>query len=41
MGKVAASYRRYLVDLAGLIHMKAASQAVRDFARAFHFKDGE
>ena len=41
MTRVAASYRRHLVDLARLIHMKAASQAVRDFARAFQFKDEE
>jgi predicted ArsR family transcriptional regulator len=38
MDKVAASYRSHLVRLAGLIHAKAGSQAVRDFARAFHFK---
>lgn len=39
MNRVADSYRRHLVDLAGLIHAKAGSQAVRDFARAFQFKN--
>jgi hypothetical protein len=38
MKKVAVTYRRHLVDLAGLIHTKAASGAVQDFARAFRLK---
>jgi predicted ArsR family transcriptional regulator len=35
---VADTYRRQLVQTANLIHSKA-STAVRDFARAFQFKD--
>ncbi|MEO8313655.1 MAG: hypothetical protein ABI645_02575 [Pseudomonadota bacterium] len=38
MDKVATTYRRHLVRLAELIHEKAGSEAVRDFARAFKFK---
>jgi hypothetical protein len=38
MGKVAATYRNYLVHVSGLIHAKSASESVRDFARAFQFK---
>jgi predicted ArsR family transcriptional regulator len=38
MKKVAAAYRRHLVHVSGLIHAKSASEAVRDFARAFQFK---
>jgi hypothetical protein len=41
MEKVATAYRQHLVHLAGLIHAKAASPAVRDFARAFQFKSEE
>ncbi len=39
MDKVAAAYSRQLVHVASLIHAKAASEAVRDFARAFRIKD--
>lgn len=38
MPKVAATYRRHLVRVAGLIHTKASSGAVQEFARAFKFK---
>jgi hypothetical protein len=38
MQQVAACYRRQLVHVASLIHAKAASEAVRDFARAFQLK---
>ncbi|MEO6078875.1 MAG: hypothetical protein ABIQ86_03745 [Steroidobacteraceae bacterium] len=38
MDKVAKTYRKHLVRLAELIHVKAGSEAVRDFARAFKFK---
>lgn len=38
MGKVASAYRHHLVHVSGLIHAKSASEAVRDFARAFQFK---
>jgi DNA-binding IclR family transcriptional regulator len=38
MRAVADNYRRRLVRMANLIHSKA-SAAVRDFARAFQFKD--
>jgi hypothetical protein len=38
MSKVATAYRGHLVFLAGLIHQKSGSKAVRDFARAFQFK---
>lgn len=41
MKKVAAAYRGYLVQISQLIHAKAASEAVRDFARAFQFKSEE
>ncbi|HTQ35437.1 MAG TPA: hypothetical protein VMH77_00220 [Steroidobacteraceae bacterium] len=41
MEKVAAAYRRHIVHVSGLIHAKAASQAVREFARAFQFKPEE
>lgn len=39
MDKVAAAYGKQLVHVASLIHEKAASEAVRDFARAFRLKD--
>src|SRR5688500_13310910 len=35
VSKLAAAYRRHLVHVAGLIHSKAASGAVHEFARAF------
>jgi hypothetical protein len=38
MSSVAKAYREHLVRLSGLIHAKATSDAVRDFARAFQFK---
>jgi len=38
MQKVATTYRRHLVDLARIIHTKSASEAVREFARAFQLK---
>jgi len=38
--RVDAAYRNHLVYVTGLIHSKA-SRAVRDFARAFRFKDKE
>lgn len=38
--QVDAAYRNHLVYVTGLIHSKA-SRAVRDFARAFRFKDKE
>jgi hypothetical protein len=38
MERVSSSYRRHLVHVANLIHTKAASEAVRDFARAFQFR---
>lgn len=41
MPEVAATYRRHLVHVTGLIHAKAASGAVQDFARAFRFKSKE
>jgi len=41
MEKVATSYRQHLVHVAGLIHAKAASDAVKHFARAFEFKKKE
>jgi hypothetical protein len=41
MEKVAAAYRQHLVHLSEIIHAKAASEAVRDFARAFQFKPEE
>ena len=39
MSKVATAYRQHLVHLSKLIHAKAASAAVLDFARAFELKD--
>jgi len=39
MDKVAAAYGKQLVHVASLIHAKSASEAVRDFARAFRLKD--
>lgn len=39
--KVARAYREHLVYVSGLIHAKPASDAVRDFARAFKFKPKE
>jgi hypothetical protein len=39
MQKVADTYRRHLVDLARIIHTKSASEAVREFARAFQLKN--
>lgn len=41
MSKVANAYRGHLVQLSGLIHARSASEAVRDFARAFQFKPEE
>lgn len=41
MSKVAAAYRQHLTHVAGLIHSKASSEAVRQFARAFQFKNKE
>jgi predicted transcriptional regulator len=41
MEKVATTYRRHLVHVASLIHAKAGSKAVRDFARAFQMKREE
>lgn len=41
MEKVATAYRQHLVHLSEIIHAKAASEAVRDFARAFQFKPEE
>ena len=41
MAKLAATYRRHLIHIAGLIHAKAASGAVHEFARAFKFKNKE
>jgi hypothetical protein len=41
MERVATLYRRHVVQLAGLIHEKSGSGAVRDFARAFQFKNGD
>jgi hypothetical protein len=37
MPKVAATYRQQLVMVSGLIHEKAASSSVQEFARAFKF----
>ena len=37
MHRVAASYRQNLVRVSNLIHSKAASEAVQEFARAFNF----
>ncbi|MES2626133.1 MAG: hypothetical protein V4628_12695 [Pseudomonadota bacterium] len=41
MREVATTYRRHLVHVTGLIHSKAASGAVQEFARAFTFKRQE
>ncbi len=41
MARLADAYRRHLVHIAGLIHSKAASGAVHEFARAFKFKNKE
>ena len=41
VSKLAATYRQHLVYVAGLIHSKAASGAVHEFARAFKFKNKE
>lgn len=41
MERLAELYRKNVVLVAGLIHEKAASGAVRDFARAFQLKDGD
>ncbi len=41
VSRLAATYRRHLVHVAGLIHSKAASGAVHEFARAFKFKNKE
>ena len=38
MQTIADSYRRHLVRVADFIHTKAASDSVKDFARAFKFK---
>jgi hypothetical protein len=41
MQKIATAYRQHLVRMSESIHAKAASEAVRDFARAFQFKPEE
>jgi hypothetical protein len=41
MPRVAATYRRHLVHVANLIHSRAASGAVEEFARAFKFTSKE
>lgn len=41
MERLAELYRKHVVLVAGFIHEKAASGAVRDFARAFQLKDGD
>ena len=41
MAKVAATYRQHLVQTAELIHSKAGLGAVKEFARAFKFKNKE
>lgn len=41
MPRVAASYRQHLVHVSNLIHSKAASEAVQEFARAFNFTHKE
>jgi predicted ArsR family transcriptional regulator len=41
MVKVAEAYRKHLVDVASLIHAKAGSRSVEEFARAFKFKNKE
>lgn len=37
MPRVAASYRQNIVRVSKMIHSKAASEAVQEFARAFNF----
>lgn len=37
MQQVAVSYRQNIVRVSNLIHSKAASEAVQEFARAFNF----
>ena len=39
--RVADAYRRHLVQVAELIHAKAGSTSVHEFARAFKFKQKE
>jgi len=41
MPRVAASYRKHLIHVSNLIHSKAASEAVQEFARAFNFTHKE
>lgn len=41
MPRVADAYRKHLVPVAELIHAKAASTSVHEFARAFMFKQKE
>lgn len=41
MSSVAASYRKHLIHVSNLIHSKAASEAVQEFARAFNFTKKE
>lgn len=41
MEKVAETYRHHLIGLSRIIHEKAGSAAVQDFARAFQFKREE
>jgi hypothetical protein len=41
MERLAELYRQHVVLVASLIHEKAATGAVRDFARAFQLKDGD
>jgi hypothetical protein len=41
MPRVAETYRRHLVQVAELIHAKAAPTAVQEFARAFKFTKKE
>jgi|SRR5689334_13329372 DNA-binding IscR family transcriptional regulator len=41
MQRVAATYRKSLVQVSKVLHAKSASNAVRDFARAFEFKPEE
>lgn len=41
MQRLAELYRRHVVALASLIHARAGSEAVRDFARAFQFRNGD
>jgi DNA-binding IclR family transcriptional regulator len=38
MDRVAQSYRRHLVHVAEMIHAKAESSSVHEFARAFKFR---